>query len=60
MQQAASGGTCWADHAGTAQELQVKLMQAVAAVQSGVSAVLDVHLDGPQGKYPKDKAALEG
>lgn len=57
---AASGGKCWADHAGTAQELQVKLMQAVAAVQSGVSAVLDAHLDGPQGKYPGEKAALVG
>ncbi|EME47029.1 hypothetical protein DOTSEDRAFT_50527 [Dothistroma septosporum NZE10] len=57
---AASGGKCWADHAGTAQELSVKLMQAVAAVQSGVSAVLDAHLDGPQGKYPGAKAALVG
>lgn len=57
---AASGGKAWAGVAGTVEELKKKLPEAVAAVQSGICAVLDAHLDGPQGKYPGEKAALVG
>ena len=42
------------------EELEKLLPEAVEAVQSGVSAVLDAHLDGPQGKYGGGKAALVG
>lgn len=57
---AASGGTVWAAHASTVQELDRLLPEAVKSVMSGTSAVLDAHLDGPQGKYPGTKAALVG
>lgn len=57
---AASGGKCWAGYVSTAKELEQKLPQAVAAVKGGVCAVLDANLDGPQGKYPGDNAALMG
>ena len=57
---AASGGTAWAGYAGTADELARLLPEAVAAVKSGRCAVLDAHLDGPQGKFGAGKAALVG
>lgn len=57
---AATGGKCWAAHAGTAKELAELLPKAVEAVKGGVCAVLDAHLDGPQGKFGGDKAALVG
>lgn len=57
---AASGHKAWAGIAGNAEELKRLLPEAVAAVKSGVCAVLDAHLDGPEGKYPGDKAALVG
>lgn len=57
---AASGGKAWAGYAGTVEDLKKKLPQAIEAVKGGVCAVLDAHLDGPQGKYPGDKAALVG
>ncbi|KAK4505925.1 hypothetical protein PRZ48_003890 [Zasmidium cellare] len=57
---AASGGKAWAGYAGTVEDLKKKLPEAVAAVQSGICAVLDAHLEGPQGKYPGEKAALVG
>ncbi|KAL0264588.1 hypothetical protein SLS55_000538 [Diplodia seriata] len=57
---AASGGAVWAKHAGTAEELDRLLPEAVASVLGGTSAVLDAHLEGPQGKYPGAKAALVG
>ncbi|KAG9677587.1 thiamine diphosphate-binding protein, partial [Aureobasidium melanogenum] len=57
---AASGGKCWAGHAGTVEELAKLLPEAIEAVKGGVCAVLDAHLDGPQGKYGGDKAALVG
>lgn len=57
---AASGGKCWAGVAGTAQELDVKLKEALAAVKEGRSAVLDAHLDGPQGKFGGGKAVTVG
>lgn len=57
---AASGGKCWAGYAGTVKELERLLPQAVAAVQGGVSAVLDAHLGGSQGKFGAGKATLVG
>ena len=57
---AASGGEFWAAHASTAKELEKLLPEAVAAVMGGKSAVLDAHLEGPEGKYGGRKAALVG
>ncbi|KAF2762268.1 acetolactate synthase-like protein catalytic subunit [Pseudovirgaria hyperparasitica] len=57
---AASGGEIWAAHASTAEELEVKLAEAIQSVLNGTTAVLDAHLDGPQGKYGGGKAALVG
>ena len=57
---AASGGECWAGHAGTVDELKKLLPEAVEAVKGGRCAVLDAHLDGPEGKYPGPKSALVG
>ncbi|KAK4541675.1 hypothetical protein LTR36_007819 [Oleoguttula mirabilis] len=57
---AASGGECWAAHAGTVDELKRLLPQAIEAVKGGRCAVLDAHLDGPQGKFGGGKAALVG
>ncbi|KAF4543052.1 Alpha beta hydrolase fold protein [Lasiodiplodia theobromae] len=57
---AASGGEIWAAHASTAEQLDKLLPEAVKSVLNGTSAVLDAHLDGPQGKYPGNKAALVG
>ena len=57
---AASGGKCWAGIASTAKDLETLLPQAIGAVKGGVCAVLDANLDGPQGKYPGDQAALMG
>lgn len=57
---AASGGEIWAAHASTTEDLDRLLPEAVKSVLSGTSAVLDAHLDGPQGKYPGNKAALIG
>ncbi|CAK1360827.1 unnamed protein product [Cercospora beticola] len=57
---AASGHKAWAGVAGNAEQLKKLLPEAVAAVQSGVCAILDAHLDGPEGKYPGPEAALVG
>ncbi|KAM3423996.1 hypothetical protein BST61_g1388 [Cercospora zeina] len=57
---AASGHKAWAGVAGNAEQLKKLLPEAVAAVKSGVCAVLDAHLDGPEGKYPGPEAALVG
>lgn len=57
---AASGGTCWAAHAGTFEDLAKLLPQAIEAVKGGTTAVLDAHLDGPQGKFGGGKSALVG
>ncbi|GIZ36676.1 hypothetical protein CKM354_000014400 [Cercospora kikuchii] len=57
---AASGHKAWAGVAGNAEQLKKLLPEAVAAVQSGVCAVLDAHLDGPEGKYPGPEATLVG
>ncbi|USW53481.1 Putative thiamine pyrophosphate enzyme TPP-binding, thiamine pyrophosphate enzyme, central [Septoria linicola] len=57
---AASGHKAWAGVAGNAEDLKNLLPEAIAAVQSGVCAVLDAHLDGPEGKWPGPKAALTG
>lgn len=47
---AAAGGNLWAAHASTAEDLDKLLPEAVKAVLGGQSAVLDAHLEGPQGK----------
>ena len=57
---AAAGGKCWAGYASNAKDLENKLSQAIGAVKGGVCAVLDANLDGPQGKFGGDKAALVG
>ena len=57
---AAAGGNLWADRASTVEDLNRLLPEAVKAVLGGTSAVLDAHLDGPQGKYPGEKSALVG
>lgn len=57
---AASGGKCWAGYASNVDELKTKLAEAVEAVKGGRCAILDAHLDGPQGKFGGDKAALVG
>ncbi|CZR69979.1 probable thiamine pyrophosphate-requiring enzymes [acetolactate synthase, pyruvate dehydrogenase (cytochrome), glyoxylate carboligase, phosphonopyruvate decarboxylase] [Phialocephala subalpina] len=41
---AASGGKCWAGRASTVEELARKLPEAIDAVQSGISAILDARL----------------
>jgi thiamine pyrophosphate-dependent acetolactate synthase large subunit-like protein len=48
---AASGGEIWAAHASTADELKRLLPEAIKSVLGGTSAVLDAHLEGPEGKY---------
>jgi thiamine pyrophosphate-dependent acetolactate synthase large subunit-like protein len=55
---AASGGEIWAAHASTAEELGKLLPEAIQAVLDGRSAVLDAHLEGPEGKYGGGKARL--
>ena len=57
---AAAGGDIWAAHASTAEELGRLLPEAIKAVIGGQSAVLDAHLEGPEGKYGGGKAALIG
>lgn len=57
---AASGGEIWAGHASTANELSELLPEAIKSVLGGKSAVLDAHLEGPDGKYASGKAALIG
>ncbi|KAF2772238.1 thiamine diphosphate-binding protein [Teratosphaeria nubilosa] len=57
---AASGGKAWAGHTGTVEELARLLPQAVEAVKGGVCAVLDAHLDGPQGKFGGGKSVTVG
>lgn len=55
---AAAGGEIWAAHASTADDLAQLLPEAVQAVLGGRSAVLDAHLEGPDGKYVGEKAKL--
>ncbi|KZM22735.1 uncharacterized protein EKO05_0000784 [Ascochyta rabiei] len=55
---AASGGEIWAAHASTAEELARLLPQAIESVLAGTSAVLDAHLEGPEGKYGGAKGRL--
>ncbi|KAF2837258.1 thiamine diphosphate-binding protein [Patellaria atrata CBS 101060] len=57
---AAGGGDVWAGTAGTVEELEGRLAEAVAWVREGRSAVLDAHLEGPEGKFGGGKAALVG
>lgn len=57
---AAAGGEIWAAHASTADDLAKLLPEAIKSVLSGTSAVLDAHLEGPEGKYGGGKAALIG
>ncbi|KAI0570558.1 Acetolactate synthase [Pyrenophora tritici-repentis] len=55
---AASGGEIWAAHASTAEELGKLLPEAIKSVLEGKSAVLDAHLEGPEGKYGGAKGRL--
>jgi len=57
---AAAGGDIWAGHASTADELAKLLPEAIQSVLNGKTAVLDAHLEGPDGKYGGGKAALVG
>ncbi|KAK5000413.1 hypothetical protein LTR66_000714 [Elasticomyces elasticus] len=57
---AAAGGRCWAGCAGSVDELERLLPEAVEAVKGGTCAVLEAQLDGPQGKFGGGKAALVG
>jgi thiamine pyrophosphate-dependent acetolactate synthase large subunit-like protein len=57
---AAAGGEIWAAHASTAEELSKLLPEAIKSVLSGTTAVLDAHLEGPDGKYGGGKAVLVG
>ncbi|KAL8902833.1 MAG: hypothetical protein Q9207_004345 [Kuettlingeria erythrocarpa] len=56
----AAGGNLWAGSAGTVDELEHKMQEAVESVKGGVGAVLDAHLDGPQGKYGGGKSVTIG
>ncbi|OCK77064.1 Thiamin diphosphate-binding protein [Lepidopterella palustris CBS 459.81] len=55
---AAAGGKLWANHVSTAGELERLLPQAVEAVLGGTSAVLDAHLEGPEGKFGGGKGEV--
>jgi hypothetical protein len=57
---AAAGGDLYAATAGTAEELDKVLAEAVKQVLGGTTAVIDAHIDGPQGKFGGGKAALVG
>ncbi|KAF1811600.1 thiamine diphosphate-binding protein [Eremomyces bilateralis CBS 781.70] len=57
---AASGGEIWAAHASTASDLERLLPEAIESVKNGRAAVLDAHLEGPEGKFGGGKAALSG
>jgi hypothetical protein len=57
---AASGGKIWAGSAVTADELDKVLREAVEVVMGGTSAVVDAHLEGPDGKFGGGKAVLLG
>ena len=48
------------DARSTADELAKLLPEAIKSVLSGTTAVLDAHLEGPDGKYGGGKAALVG
>lgn len=56
----AAGGNLWAGSAGTVDELEQKMQEAVESVKGGVGAVLDAYLDGPQGKYGGGKSVTLG
>ena len=57
---AAAGGNLWAEHASTAKELDELLPKAIESVKNGIGAVLDAHLEGPQGKFGGGKSVLVG
>lgn len=48
---AAAGGRLYAGRAGTVEELDKVLQEAVESVKAGTSAVVDCHLDGSAGKF---------
>jgi hypothetical protein len=57
---AAAGGDLYAAQASSVEELDKVLEEAVKEVLSGKPAVIDAHLDGPQGKFGGGKAVLIG
>lgn len=48
---AGSGGRCFAGIANTASELETVMLEAVKAVQNGISAVIDARIGGLVGKF---------
>jgi hypothetical protein len=58
---AAAGGDLWAIRAGSVDELEKLLPEAVDKVTNGTTVVLDAHLDGSDGKYlPGSKEKYNG
>ena len=57
---AAAGGNLWARQASTAKQLDELLPEAIESVKNGIGAVLDAHLEGPQGNYPGEKSVNVG
>jgi thiamine pyrophosphate-dependent acetolactate synthase large subunit-like protein len=55
---AASGGKIYAGRASTVDELEQVLKEAVEAVKSGRSAVVDAQLDGSVGAYTEEKETV--
>ena len=55
---AAGGGKLWADCAGSVGELMHLLPRAVQTVLNGTTAVLEVQLNGREGKYQDTKSVL--
>jgi hypothetical protein len=52
---AGSGGKCYAAIAHTAEELEKIVTEAVKVVQGGVSAVIDAHIGGSEGRYQPEQ-----
>lgn len=57
---AAAGGRAWTGATARASELDALLQEAIKSVEGGTLAVLDAHLEGPEGKFGGGKSALVG
>lgn len=51
---AAAGGNLWAEQAGSIQELNELLPQAIESVKNGIGAVLEAQLEGREGKFARN------
>jgi thiamine pyrophosphate-dependent acetolactate synthase large subunit-like protein len=58
LAKAAAGGDLYAARADTVEELDKVLQEAVESVKNGTSAVIDAHIDGPEGKFTGDKEGV--